>query len=170
MRVSVSLSDRGGDDWRDRGKCLELDAREFDDKGSAEAHDACRRCDVKTECRADCFQPKPHGVYRAGRYWPEKTIPDEAEECVGCMRPMIRSAHTRRPPEGAVRHQAHGRCETCDRRWRQGSTKTTRPMEQRLRELDDMLARGLDLDGAATAMGMKRSTLRDYLRRAGRTA
>jgi hypothetical protein len=50
-----------------------MDPHDFDDGGTPSAWEACKTtCQVAKECRADCFQAKPRGVYRAGRYWPEK--------------------------------------------------------------------------------------------------
>lgn len=60
-------------DWRSSAACRDMDPRDFDDGGNAAARDACKnRCLVVKECRADCFRERPRGVYRAGRYWPEK--------------------------------------------------------------------------------------------------
>jgi hypothetical protein len=73
VRVSVSLSDREHDDWRDSAACRDMDPRDFDDGGTPSAWQACKTtCQVVKECRADCFKARPRGVYRAGRYWPEK--------------------------------------------------------------------------------------------------
>jgi transposase-like protein len=147
-----------------------MDPRDFDDQGTPRAWMACDACLVRRECRADCFRERPFGVYRAGRRWPELGKSDDvAEECVDCTRPMIRSVKGRLR-KGWVRHQANGRCENCDRRWRRNSTTVAHPFPRRLEELHDLLARGLDLNQAADAMGMKRNTLRDYLTRARRPA
>lgn len=82
MRVTLPLSDRvpEQDDWRSAAACKDMDAREFDDGGTDDAHAACEGCDVVAECSADLFRGRPFGVYRAGRYWPEKGISEARAE------------------------------------------------------------------------------------------
>jgi hypothetical protein len=56
-----------------------MDPRDFDDSGTPVAWEACReRCPVSRQCRQAAREEKPRGVYRAGRYWPEKHGDDGA--------------------------------------------------------------------------------------------
>lgn len=52
--------------WRDRGLCLRIDPREFDDGGTPIAWNACRQCPVAAECFADAKAHRAEGVYRGG--------------------------------------------------------------------------------------------------------
>lgn len=65
--------------WRDRGLCLSIDPREFDDGGTPTAWNACRQCPVAAECLADAkaAPERTQGVYRAGRSWGAKAQPTQ---------------------------------------------------------------------------------------------
>jgi WhiB family redox-sensing transcriptional regulator len=57
------------DRWLDRAACRDLDADEFFDDGAdlgtEAAHEACRRCSVRSECLADALETGDTG-FRAG--------------------------------------------------------------------------------------------------------
>jgi hypothetical protein len=57
--------------WDEQANCLTIEPWHFDDVGTPWAWNACAQCPVIAECDQAARQEGTHGVYRAGKVWPD---------------------------------------------------------------------------------------------------
>lgn len=178
MRVTVSLSDRERHDWRDRATCRTMDPRDFDDIGTPSAWEACKElCDVVAECSADCDQEQPHGVYRAGRYWPEigsneKKHGNSSERTKRWLE-WAHLAELGRTPVEIAHESGFNRSTVVHALRKMGidCSNTVTPrinLKTRIDQWNDYARQGVTVGRAAALMGIEKHTLISYRRDARR--
>lgn len=120
--------------WMDNALCAQIDTEIFfPEKGGSVriAKSICGRCEVASECLQYALDnAERFGIWGGLTERERRKLKHSAsgidveildEPCIDCGITLIASRtylnKSKRPPETAV-HSAHGRCPTCDKRWR----------------------------------------------------